>query len=233
MSDTAAPLWDFALRHEWRDGARRFVLDWVWCGDAPRLVLLGESGAGKSQSLRLLAGLLRAQQGHFRLRGQALFDSALGLHRPAAQRRIGLLFQDYALFPHLNVQQNLLFGQHAGWRNPPAQARHLSPQQAHLVQHWLGALGLAGLQQAYPAQLSGGQQQRLALARTLAAEPDLLLLDEPFAALDAANRARMRSLLNEWQRRLNLPLLLVSHDTEDVSCFADQVLTLEQGRLLA
>lgn len=190
-----------------------------------RVVILGPSGAGKSLLLKAIAGLLRPDQGHIRLDGTSLFDSAAKIHLPPQQRQVAYLFQDYALFPHLSVRQNIGFGLTHGLRNPRA------AQHNDVVEHWLDAFHLRPVAEQLPAELSGGQRQRTALARALVAKPRALLLDEPFSSLDATLRAHMRRELDDLQRRLQVPMLLITHDQEDAEVFGDQVLHLRDGSI--
>nr|WP_240001833.1 ATP-binding cassette domain-containing protein [Parvibium lacunae] len=209
--------------------AAGFCLDIHLTSDQHRVVLTGPSGAGKTTLIKLIAGLLSPDCGKICLRERVLFDSSSTpvLNLAPAARRLGYVSQHYGLFPHLTVQQNIAFGLTTGWRNPP---RHPCPPA---VGHWLEALALTPLAQAYPNQLSGGQQQRVALARALVIQPDALLLDEPFAALDHDLRAQARAELDRLQRQLALPLLLISHDPDDLAQFGEAVYRLQQGRLHA
>lgn len=219
-------IWDVDVRRLFEQAGRRFELQARFASDARRLVLLGPSGAGKSQTLKIIAGLARADTGHVRLLGRDLQDSARGLNLPARERRLGYVFQDYALFPHLTVRQNVAFGLAGGWRNPPRQLAH--PE----LTRWLQTLGLSELAEHYPEQISGGQRQRVALARALVGAPQALLLDEPFAALDSPLRRRLRQELLGLLQGLDLPMLLITHDEEDAEALAEQVLRMDQGRLL-
>ena len=204
---------------------RRFTLDVAFNATSQRVVLFGPSGAGKSLTLQAIAGLLRPDEGTIALHGNALFDSARHVDLKPQARQVAYLFQDYALFPHLNVRQNIGFGLQRGWLNPLA--RHSSAQ----VDYWLDALELRKVASNYPAQLSGGQKQRVALARALVARPRLLLLDEPFSALDSNLRQRMRAELSELQTRLDIPMVLITHDPDDVAAFGDQVVQISDGRV--
>lgn len=213
------------IRKTYASTERRFTLDVSFAATSQRVVLFGPSGAGKSLTLQAIAGLLAPDAGTIALDGEPLFDAARGIDVPTRARRVAYLFQDYALFPHLNVRQNIAFGLTPGLRNP--RAKTLPPE----VAYWLRAFELEALASQYPAQLSGGQKQRVALARALIAQPRILLLDEPFAALDGAMRQRMRHELAELQARLDIPMVLITHDPDDVAAFGDQVVQLSDGRV--
>jgi len=189
------------------------------------VVLFGPSGAGKSLTLRTIAGLLKPDAGHIRLQGQVLFDAANGINESTQQRKVGYVFQDYALFPHLTVRQNVAFGLHKSWLNPRRSARY------EQVEHWLHALRIDHLAQMYPHQISGGQRQRTALARALSPGPQALLLDEPFAALDHDLRRHLRQELEAVLDASGIPLLLITHDPQDVDLFGQQVVYLAEGRV--
>ena len=213
-----------------RDTAERardtdFTLDVRFTTTARRVVVRGPSGAGKSLMLQAIAGLLRPRRGRIVVLGRCVFDSASGIDVPARQRDVGFLFQDYALFPHLTVRQNVNFGLARSLCNPTAAMR--DPR----AERWLEALGIAAFAERYPDQLSGGQRQRTALARALARTPRALLLDEPFAALDPALRERLRDELDALQRSLALPMMLVTHDDADVERFGDELIEIEAGRV--
>lgn len=215
-----------AIRKTLRAGPRSFVLDAQFESASKRVVIYGASGAGKSQMLKAVAGLSRPDSGLIELDGRRLFDSSAGIDVPAQRRRVGYLFQDYALFPHLNVRQNIGFSLRRGWFNPAPRG------EPEAVRYWLEAFGLAEVAHQLPAELSGGQRQRVALARAVVAEPAALLLDEPFAALDPALRVRMRSELDALQRRLDIPMLLITHDPDDAATFGGHVLTMADGRVM-
>lgn len=196
------------------------------------IVLLGSSGAGKSLTLRSIAGLLHPQQGHITVNEQVLFDSANSINVPPQLRHVGYVPQHYALFPHLTVAENILFALPSSrtkarwtqWRTQQAIRRSR-------VAELLSILELDGLERRYPATLSGGQQQRVALARALAAEPRLLLLDEPFNALDAAVRERLRDTLKQFQRRFAIPIVLVTHDHTEAQQLADTIVVVQHGHV--
>ena len=185
-------------------------------------VLFGPSGSGKSLTLQLVAGLQHADAGRITVNGHVLYDATQGIWLPPQQRRVGLVMQDYALFPHMTVLQNITYGL-AG--RPPA-----ARQQA--VQEMLKLMQLIGLEKRYPSQLSGGQQQRVALARALVIQPRALLLDEPFAALDVALRQDLRQELQQIQRRFPVPTLFVTHDLAEAHLLADRIAVIYQGRVL-
>jgi molybdate transport system ATP-binding protein len=207
-------------------GPRRFELRVRLRSDSQRIVILGASGSGKSLLLKAIAGLIRPDQGHIRLAGRTLYECAARIDLAPCARQLAYLFQDYALFPHLSVRQNIAFGLQRGWFNPPAGVT------GEKVEHWLEVFGLHEVAHQFPAQLSGGQRQRTALARALVAEPRALLLDEPFAALDLGLRRHMRGELDELQRRLRVPMVLITHDPEDAECLGDEVLTMDGGTLV-
>lgn len=181
-------------------------------------VILGPSGSGKSSLLRLIAGLDKPDRGHISVSNTVWVDSAQGLCRPPQQRRVGMVFQDYALFGHFNVAQNVGF----------ALPRHGRKQR---VTEWLRRLHLDNLAERYPHQLSGGQRQRVALARALATEPDILLLDEPFSALDAHLRRHLREELLDVVSQLRQPVVMVTHDLDEARYLADTIGVMVNGRL--
>lgn len=206
-------------------GDRHFQLDVAFTSSSKRIALFGPSGAGKSLTLRAVAGLLRPDAGRIEINGRVLFDARAGVCLPSQARRVAYLFQDYALFPHLTVAQNIAFGLRRGWRNPPR--REVAPR----VRRWIDAFELGSIADSYPNEISGGQKQRVALARALVLEPDILLLDEPFSALDSQLRGKMRHELDALQRRLDVPMLLITHDPADVDVLAEEVFEVREGRV--
>ena len=189
---------------------RLFELDVTFSTSARRTVIYGPSGAGKTLTLQAIAGLLRPDRGRIAFNERPVFDSAQGMNLPAQSRCFGYLFQDYALFPHLNVRQNIAFGLTRGLLNP---RRDVDDAR---VEHWLRVFELTEVCGQYPHELSGGQRQRTALARTLVIEPRALLLDEPFSALDPELRERLRDELSELLDRLDIPVLMITHDPQDL-----------------
>ncbi|RRV24890.1 ABC transporter ATP-binding protein [Stutzerimonas nitrititolerans] len=214
---------DIDISKTLKSAKRSFQLQVRFQTDSQRLVVLGPSGSGKSLLLKAIAGLIRPDQGHIHLDGTPLFDHAAKIDLPPQRRQVAYLFQDYALFPHLNVRQNIGFGLRRGLLNPRAALQH------EAVDYWLDAFQLRPVADQLPDELSGGQRQRTALARALIAQPKALLLDEPFSALDPQLRSHMRRELDELQRRLQVPMLLITHDPEDAEVFGEQVLHLREG----
>jgi molybdate transport system ATP-binding protein len=185
-------------------------------------VLLGASGSGKTTLLRCVAGLERPQSGHIRFGGVTWFDAARDVNVPPERREVGVLFQDYALFPHLSVQQNIGFA--AGTFSSTATRARV----AELV----GTFQLTGLERRRPGELSGGQQQRVALARALFGRPRILLLDEPLSALDGPTREEVREELSTVLRSLAIPTYVVTHDRLDALAFADRTVLVGAGRII-
>jgi molybdate transport system ATP-binding protein len=187
------------------------------------LAVLGPNGAGKSTLLRLVAGLLALDAGTVRLGSAVLDDRTAGAFVEPQQRRVGVVFQDHRLFPHLRVLDNVAFG-------PRSRGVHKAPARA-LARTWLERLGLAELGRRYPRQLSGGQAQRVALARALACEPHALLLDEPLAALDVQTRAEVQGELREHLGAFAGPTIIVTHDPIEALLLAQRIVVLERGRV--
>jgi len=217
---------DVDLKLTVTDGTRRFDLAARFATDVPFAALYGPSGAGKTLTLQAIAGLLHPSAGHVRLDGRTLYDSARGIDVPAPARRIGYLFQNYALFPHLSVRENVAFGLTAWHR------RKLPPREAERVQSLLEGFGLAALADSRPQKLSGGQQQRVALARALACQPQVLLLDEPFAALNPMLRSELRNELAQVRRQWGIPVLMITHDIDDVLALADVAFVYDSGQVV-
>ncbi|MEM9215399.1 MAG: molybdate ABC transporter permease subunit [Cyanobacteria bacterium P01_F01_bin.150] len=191
--------------------------------DGRPLAILGASGSGKTTILRCVAGLMQPTSGRIVLGNRILFDSKQTIHVPAAQRRVGIVFQDYALFPHLTVAQNIAFG-----------VQHLTlAEQRDRLSHYLNLFQLQTLASCYPAQLSGGQQQRVALARAIAPHPDLLLLDEPLSALDPHLRDRLQQYLANLFATYNGEILLVTHNVAEAYRLCDRWLILSEGQISA
>ncbi len=182
------------------------------------LCLFGHSGAGKTTLLRILAGLFRPDSGYIAYNGEVWFDSDRKINLSPQQRKVGYMFQDYALFPNMNVRKNIEFAQQS--------------KNANEVQSLLQHFGLEALQKQYPSKLSGGQKQRVALARALAAKPNLLLLDEPLSALDEEMRMSLQDEILKAHHMLNSVTLLVSHDKDEVRKLASKVVLLRNGTVV-
>jgi len=198
-----------------------FTLEAQLCiGQGEFASLFGESGAGKTTLLRCLAGLLEPDEGTIRVNDVVWFDSAKRIRLPVQQRRVGYMFQDYALFPNMTVRGNLEFALRKG-------------ADRQRVSELLEMMALGELQHRKPNTLSGGQQQRVALARALAAESHLLLLDEPFSALDQETKVRLQDEVLRLQRHFGLTTVMVSHDVSEVYRLSRRVLIIEQGRILS
>ena len=215
---------DVALRATLRSPERSFTLDTRFQSQHTCTALMGPSGAGKSTVLLAIAGLLPQVAGHVRVNGSTLLDSAAGIDLPARARGVGMVFQDYALFPHMSVAQNLLFGVRR-------MGRPLVEAARTRAEAFLDQFDLQALRHALPRNLSGGQKQRVALARALAPAPRLLLLDEPLSALDGTLRQRLRTELAEMLARVQVPTLIVTHDAQDAELLAHAVVQMEQGRV--
>jgi molybdate transport system ATP-binding protein len=214
------------IERELRSPERRFHLRVRFTLAEDLAVLYGPSGAGKSMTLQAIAGLLRPDAGRIRYGGDVLFDSKAGIDVPARRRGMGYVFQDYALFPHRTVYQNVAAAA------APMLGHRLRDRDRERVASLLAAFELAPIAASYPGQISGGQRQRTALARALAAEPRLLLLDEPFNALDTELRARMRREVLQVGERFKVPILLITHDAADSAAFGRQVIRIEDGRIV-
>ena len=205
-------------------GLGAFALDVAFATDQGRVTaLFGASGAGKTATVRAIAGMVRPDRGHIRVRGETFFDEAAGLHLPPERRRVGYVFQDAKLFPHLTVRRNLLYG----WRRAPARERRTG------VDDVVDLLGLADLLDRHPRSLSGGERQRVALGRALLAQPRILLMDEPLAALDAPRKAEILPFIERLRDALDLPIVYVSHAIDEVVRLADTLVVLEAGRVTA
>lgn len=183
------------------------------------LALLGPSGCGKTTTLRLIAGFERLDSGSIEIGGRLVAGPRL--HLPPEKRRVGMVFQEYALFPHMTVAENIRFGLHS-----------YSESKAARIDDVLDLVGLHGLGERMPSELSGGQQQRVALARALAPEPELILLDEPFSNLDAGLRVRVRAEIRAILKQAGATAVFVTHDQEEALSLVDQIAVLMEGKVL-
>lgn len=197
-----------------------FTVDAAFRTERKVLALVGPSGAGKTTLLHALAGLLAPRRLRLALDDRAVIDTDGGLNPPAHRRRIGYVFQDGRLFPHMSVGDNIAFGRRFA-RDPLAVAPILE------------LLDLQGLERRWPASLSGGEMRRVAIARALCSDPRLLLLDEPFTGLDAGRRAALIPYLLRLRDQGRTPMILVSHDPRDIDAIAEEIVRMEAGRIVS
>ena len=191
----------------------QFSLDQRFQSDQSVIGLFGASGSGKTTILHSIAGLIKPQSGWIKIQNQTWFDRAQNINLSTQQRRIGLVFQDAQLFPHKNVKQNLLFG-----------FKHIQPQQRQFeVDYIIELLKLEHLIERMPIKLSGGEKQRVALGRALLYSPQLLLLDEPLSALDAAHKAEIIPFFQRVKQELGIPMLYVSHDKSEIEQLTHEI----------
>ena len=195
-----------------------FLLDVDFSMDGGIFAILGASGCGKSMTLKCIAGIERPDEGRIVLNDRVLFDSAKRINLPPQKRKVGYMFQDYALFPAMNVVQNIQAGM----------GRKPDPKK---VREYITGFQLGGLEHHMPDQLSGGQKQRVAMARMLAAEPEVLLLDEPFAAIDAKVRQELRTWLRETIDKIGITSIFVTHDQDEAIEVADEIIMTNEGRV--
>ncbi len=202
---------------------KTFTLDVAFAGGQGITALFGQSGSGKSLTLNIIAGLMRPDRGYIRLDGQPLVDVAARIFVPPHRRRIGLVFQDSNLFPHISVKQNLLFG------------RWFAPKGARAIEFdaVIETLGIEPLLQRRPSRLSGGERQRVAIGRALLSCPNLLLFDEPLAALDMARKLEIMPLIERIRDEFRVPIIYVSHAVEEVMRLASSVVVLDGGKVKA
>jgi molybdate transport system ATP-binding protein len=200
-----------------------FNLDVGWTQGDELVVLFGHSGSGKSMTLRTIAGIAPQGDGHIKLNGRVLYSWDMKINLAPQQRSVGYVFQDLALFPHMTVEKNILFG--AG----SAAGKEARKQALDMMQ----LFRLAGHRDSYPHRISGGQKQRVALARALMRNPEVLLLDEPFSSLDDQLRLEMRQcLVNVVKKEFRIPAILVTHNVLEVYALADRVMVYSEGRII-
>jgi molybdate transport system ATP-binding protein len=204
---------------------RSFSLRAAFSSQEDMVVLFGPSGSGKTMTLRAIAGLLTPDAGRIQVGDTVLFDAEARINVAARQRGIGYVFQDYALFPHRTVRQNVAFGLRDFWPRP------LTAQQNRRVDEVMEIFEIGSLSAALPRDLSGGQRQRVALARALVRDPKLLLLDEPFSALDPLLRARTRTEFLKIREHFQIPVVVITHDPADVDALAETLVMYEEGRV--
>jgi molybdate transport system ATP-binding protein len=199
-----------------------FALDVKWEIGKELAVLFGYSGAGKSMTLQMIAGLMEPDEGIVVSDGRVFFDSSFNINIPPQKRSIGYVFQDLALFPHMTVAQNIQYGGNSLPKN----------EKNRLAAEMIEQFSLQGLENKLPSEVSGGQKQRVAFARALMRKPAMLLLDEPFSALDNPLRLEMRGLLKEVRSEFNIPVVLVTHDITEALTMADRLIVYSGGKVV-
>ncbi len=215
------------IEHRFHRDRAGFTLHLAFTASVQRTVIFGPSGSGKTSLLRAIAGLLQPDVGRIQLYGNVVCQTMRGreprVFLAPEKRRVGLVMQNPAVFPHLTAARNVAFPLHGTEKS----------SQKEKTSHLLQLVEAEALADRWPRELSGGQLQRVAIARTLAAEPSVLLLDEPFAALDAQSRQRISQNLHQWARERKVPVLTVTHNLEEAFAAGDEVLTMEEGCILA
>ena len=200
-----------------------FALDVEFSVDAPVVGLFGASGSGKTSVVNAIAGIAKPHRGTIRVNGEVLFDAAKGIDVRPEHRRVGYVFQDALLFPHLDVKSNLVYGQ-----------RLREPSERVIdEQHVVDLLGLAPLLSRRPRNLSGGEKQRVAIGRALLAQPRILLMDEPLASLDTPRKMEILDYIERLRDDLHIPIVYVSHSASEVARLADKVVLLADGKCVA
>ena len=214
---------DVAIKKQFAaNGHTRFALDAAFAANQGITVLFGASGSGKTTTLRLIAGMVTPDAGRISLGDSVYFDSAARVDLSMQKRRVGFVFQDYLLFPHLTAAENVAYGAKA--QNEPARRQH--------AEEMLKLVGVDDAAGRRPGQLSGGEQQRVALARALASDPVILLLDEPLSAVDVTTRSRLLDEMVEVQRKTGIPFIYVTHSPADAVRIGDLLLVMAEGRIV-
>jgi molybdate transport system ATP-binding protein len=207
---------------------RKFTLDLEFTAPDGVTILFGPSGSGKTTCLRAVAGIVRPDEGRISVDQRVYFDSASGADLTIQQRRVGFVFQDYLLFPHLTAEQNVAYGIRSGGTE-----RNLSKDEKHRrACELLALLGIEYAAGQHPRELSGGESQRVALARALASDPEMVLLDEPLSAVDGLTRTRLLAEIGATQRRTGIPFLYVTHNVAEAIEIGDYVVVLNEGRVV-
>jgi molybdate transport system ATP-binding protein len=211
-----------------RESRQAFRLDVEFMAASGVTILFGHSGSGKTTCLRAVAGIVTPDEGRISLDERLYFDSASGVNLSIQQRRVGFVFQDYVLFPHLTAEQNVAYGIRVG-ENSGGLSNAAKRERARQL---LALLGIEYAARQYPRELSGGESQRVALARALASDPAIVLLDEPLSAVDAKTRARLLTEIKATQQRTDIPFLYVTHNVAEVVEIGDHVIVLDDGRVI-
>ncbi|AHF10963.1 MULTISPECIES: ATP-binding cassette domain-containing protein [Dehalobacter] len=202
---------------------RHFELEAELEAENEILVLVGPSGSGKTTILKCLAGLKAPSQGIIQINDRIVYFSENKINCPSKERRVGYVFQEYALFPHMSVRRNILYG-------VSKEKRHAKPRAAEEMMEMLGILHL---QNRYPQHISGGEKQRVALARALMTEPEIMLLDEPLSALDQETRSGLQQELKKIQSQWKIPFVLVTHDLAEAELLGDQIIRIDRGQSIS
>jgi len=208
-----------------------FELDVEWAAGGGLTALFGFSGSGKTMTLQMIAGLMDPDQGRIEVNGRLFFDSRSGVSVKTRHRRVGYVFQDYALIPHMTVEQNIGFGLARGSRYTWSSGMSSSDVRER-VSELIDQFSLSGIEKSYPREISGGQRQRVALARALIGHPEMLMLDEPFSALDLPVRRQAQAVIAEAREAFDVPVILVTHDFSEVRNLADEVIVYSAGRVV-
>lgn len=211
-----------SIRKKYGNNGRIFTLDLEFAAPGGVTILFGPSGSGKTTCLRAVAGIVRPDDGRIAVGPRIYFDSAAGTDLAIQERRVGFVFQDYLLFPHLTAEQNVAYGVRSGSVSKAEKRRRAC--------ELLSLLGIEYAANQYPRELSGGESQRVALARALASDPEMVLLDEPLSAVDASTRARLLVEIGATQRKTGIPFLYVTHNVAEAVEIGDHVVVLDQGR---
>jgi molybdate transport system ATP-binding protein len=211
-----------------RIAERTFTLDIAFVAPGGVTILFGPSGSGKTTCLRSVAGIVRPDEGRISVGERVYFDSQSGADLAIQQRRVGLVFQDYLLFPHLTAEQNVAYGVRSG----SAEGNISKGDKQRRALELLSLLGIEYTAGQYPRELSGGESQRVALARALASDPELVLLDEPLSAVDVSTRTRLLAEIDATQQRTGIPFLYVTHNVSEAIDIGDYVVVLNDGRVV-
>lgn len=213
-----------SLKTKLKADTRNFFLNIDFKSDNSFVVLTGPSGSGKTVTLQMIAGLIQPDEGLIRIGNKTVFDSKKKINSKPRNRETGYLFQHYALFPHMSVKNNIAMGLRKKWFH------RLTKNDEKTINHFLHLFEIDVLAHSKPQNLSGGQKQRVALARALVSKPGVLLLDEPFSALDHGLRSRLRKLLLEIQSHFNIPVVMITHSSCDVKAFGGRLVEYNDGR---
>lgn len=206
-----------------------FDLDVTFSMDNELLVIEGASGAGKTTILNCLSGILTPEKGEIVIDGKTLFSHTDKVNIPAEKRNIGYLFQSYALFPNMTVRENIMYG----LKNKNEYKKKSSRKELlEYAEHMMGTMGISHLSEKKPTAISGGEQQRVALTRAMVTRPSLLLLDEPFSALDENTKNKIYDEFMDFKKTLKIPTILITHNHREAELFADKSITLKEGRMI-